>query len=114
MTRGRMKKGTRPWIDGTFAGPDAAMGLLAFHLHRLGARRAEVVAFVADGAPWVWERPEWGGRRPGLSPGRCVRVPDRCHAVPNLSPALEAVGLAEPQRQQHDEEMRGWLRPGWH
>jgi hypothetical protein len=33
--QGRMKKGTRPWIDGTFAGRDAAMALLAFHLHRL-------------------------------------------------------------------------------
>jgi hypothetical protein len=50
---GRLKAKTRPWIDGTFAGPDEAMELLAFHLHRLGASRAELVVFVADGAPWV-------------------------------------------------------------
>src|SRR5438876_837833 len=41
------------------------MELLAFHLHRLGAGRAEVVAFVADGAPWGWERLDWVERRVG-------------------------------------------------
>ena len=66
--RGRMLKGTRPWIDGTMGGPDQVMELLALHLHRLGAARAKMVSFVADGAPgsgtawpgsssgWVWTR----------------------------------------------------------
>jgi hypothetical protein len=111
---GRMKKGTQPWIDGTFAGPDEAMELLAFHLHRLGATKAEVVTFVADGAPWVWERLDWVERRVGLKPGRAVRVLDWCHAVHNLSLALEALGLTAGERQRHFGELRGWLRQGWH
>ena len=41
--KGRMLKGTRPWIDGTMGGPDHLMELLAFHLHRLGAVRAKAV-----------------------------------------------------------------------
>jgi hypothetical protein len=112
--QGRLKKGTRPWIDGTFAGPDEAMELLAFHLHRLGAGKAEVVTFVADGAPWVWERLDWVERRVGLKAGRCVRVLDWCHAVHNLSLALEALGLGEAERQRRYQELRGWLRQGWH
>jgi hypothetical protein len=112
--RGRLKKGTRPWIDGTFAGPDEAMELLAFHLHRLGATRAAVVTFVADGAPWVWDRLDWVERRVGLKPGRAVRVLDWCHAVHNLSLALEALGLGEQERQRRYGELRGWLRQGWH
>lgn len=112
--RGRMKAGTRPWIDGTFAGPDEAMELLAFHLHRLGADRAEVVTFVADGAPWVWERLDWVEQRLGLTAGRAVRVLDWCHAVHNLSLALGALGLTEEKRQQHYGELCGWLRQGWH
>jgi hypothetical protein len=112
--RGRMKKGTRPWIDGTFAGPDEAMELLAFHLHRLGAAQAEVVTFVADGAPWVWERLDWVERRLGLKAGRAVRVLDWCHAVHQLSLALESLGLGEQQRQQHYQQLRDWLRQGWH
>lgn len=112
--QGRLKKGTRPWIDGTFAGPDEAMELLAFHLQRLGAGKAEVVTFVADGAPWVWERLDWVERRVGLKAGRCVRVLDWCHAVHNLSLALEALGLGEEERQRRYGELRGWLRQGWH
>ena len=111
--QGRMKKKTRPWIDGTFAGPDEAMELLAFHLHRLGAAQAEVVTFVADGAPWVWERLDWVRRRVGLKAGRAVRVLDWCHAVHNLSLALEALGLPEQERQRRYGQLRGWLRQGW-
>src|SRR5512135_3759246 len=51
--RGRMLKGTRPWIDGTMGGSDQLMELLAVQLHRLGAARAKMVSFVADGAPWI-------------------------------------------------------------
>ena len=43
--KGRMKRGSRPWIDGTFQGPDECMELVALHLHRLGAAEAEVVTF---------------------------------------------------------------------
>jgi len=111
--QGRLKKKTRPWIDGTFAGPDEAMELLAFHLHRLGASQAEVVVFVADGAPWIWERLEWVERRVGLAVDRVVRVLDWCHAAHNLSLALEAVGLPEEERPQRYGQLRGWLRQGW-
>src|SRR5262249_990067 len=62
--KGRMLRGTRPWIDGTMNGPDHLMELLAFHLHRLGAARAKAGSFVSDGAPWIWNRLGWGGGRP--------------------------------------------------
>lgn len=111
--QGRMQKKTRPWIDGTFAGPDEAMELLAFHLHRLGATQAEVVVFVADGAPWVWERLDWVRQRVGLSAEQVVQVLDWCHAGHNLSLALVALGLPEEERQQHYKELRSCLREGW-
>jgi hypothetical protein len=111
--QGRMKKKSRPWIDGTFAGPDEAMELLAFHLHRLGATQAEVVVFVADGAPWVWDRLDWVERRVGLTAGRVVRVLDWCHAVHNLSLAFEALRLPEAERQQQYAQLRSCLREGW-
>lgn len=111
--QGRMKKKTRPWIDGTFAGPDETMELLAFHLHRLGATQAEVVVFVADGAPWMWDRLDWVEQRVGLPAGRVVRVLDWCHAGHNLSLALEALGLPEDERQQRYKELRSCLREGW-
>src|SRR5665811_1662395 len=39
--KGRMLRGTRPWIDGTMNGPDHLMELLTMHLHHLGAARAK-------------------------------------------------------------------------
>ena len=110
--RGRMKAGTRPWIDGTFLGPDAVMELLAFHLHRLGAARAEQVVFLADGAPWIWERLDWVQRRVGLETTRCVRVLDFCHAVHHVSLLLEALGVPDAERPQQLRRHRGALRAG--
>jgi hypothetical protein len=110
---GRMKAGTRPWIDGTFGGPDEAMELLAFHLHRLGAAQAEGVVFVADGAPWVWERLEWVERRVGLAAEKAVRVLDWCPAVHNVGLALQALGLEEAERRRLFKKLRKWLRRGW-
>lgn len=57
--KGRMVKGSRPVIDGTLRGPDALIALVAFHLHRLGAARAKLVSFAADGAAWIWARLDW-------------------------------------------------------
>lgn len=111
--QGRMKAGTRPWIDGTFAGPDEVMELLAFHLHQLGAAAAEVVVFVADGAPWIWDRLEWVERRVGLSGAQAVRVLDFYHAAHQMSLALETLGLSEKERRRLFRKLKRWLRRGW-
>jgi hypothetical protein len=111
--KGRMKAGSRPWIDGTFNGPDEAMELLAFHLHRLGASGAEVVTFVSDGAPWIWDRLEWVQRRVGLKTSQTARALDWCHALHHVSLALEALGLADAERRRLLTQMRRWLRRGY-
>lgn len=111
--QGRLKAGTKSWIDGTFAGPDEVMELLAFHLHRLGAAQAVGVTFVADGAPWIWERLEWVRQRVGLAAGRVQRVLDWCHALHHVSLAVETLGLAEAPRRRLYCKLRRWLRRGW-
>jgi hypothetical protein len=110
--QGKMRAGSRPWIDGTFGGPDEVMELLALHLHRLGAAQAELVVFVADGAPWIWERLEWVRQRVGVKPSRCVRVLDWYHAVHHVSLLLQALGLETAERQRHFQQVRKRLRAG--
>lgn len=110
--KGRMLKGTRPWIDGTMNGPDHLMELLAFPLHRLGAARAKAVSFVSDGAPWIWNRLDWVERRAGLDPKRVDRVLDCCHAVHHVSLALQALGLSEAERTATYRALRHQLRAG--
>ena len=110
--KGRMRRGIRPWIDGTFQGPDECMELVAFHLHRLGAVGAAVVTFLADGAPWIWERLARVEQRVGLPADRVVRVLDWCHAVHHVSLALEALALPAAERQRWYRHLRGLLRRG--
>ena len=110
--KGRMLKGTRPWIDGTMNGPDHLMELMAFHLHRLGAARAKAVTFVSDGAPWIWNRLDWVIGRAGLDPRRTERILDCCHAAHHVSLALQALGLPEAQRAEKYRALRHQLRAG--
>ena len=110
--KGRMVKGSRPVIDGTLQGPDALIELVAFHLHRLGAAKAKVVTFTADGAPWIWARLDWVIAQVKLDPARVVEVLDWCHGVHHLSLALAALDLAEDQRQALFKWLRGLLKAG--
>jgi hypothetical protein len=110
--KGRMLKGTRPWIDGTLNGPDHLMELLAFHLHRWGAARAKAVSFVSDGAPWIGNRLDWVVGRAGLDPMRVERILDCCHAAHHISLPLQAWGLTEGERTATYQSLREQLRAG--
>jgi len=108
---GRMKKGTKSILDGTFAGPDAIMEALAMRLHQVGAAEAEVVAFRSDGAPWIWERLEWVIRRVGLKATQVSLGLDWCHAVHHISLALEPL-LQGDARKRVFKKVRKWLKAG--
>jgi hypothetical protein len=110
--RGRMRRGSRPWIDGTFGGPNHVMELLAMHLDRLGAAQAQQLVFLGDGAPWIWERVQWVWRRVGVEPCRVLSVLDWCHAVHHVSLALECLELETAERQRRYGQLRGWLKSG--
>jgi hypothetical protein len=88
------------------------MELLTMHLHRLGAAEAKLVTFLADGAPWVWDRVDWVVQRVGLKQDRVVQVLDWCHAVHHVSLALEALGLKDEERQRRYRELRSLLKKG--
>jgi hypothetical protein len=109
--QGRMKKGTKPILDGTFTGPDEIMEVLAMRLHQMGAAQAKVVAFRTDGAPWIWDRLEWVIRRLGLRAKQVSKGLDWCHAVHHVSLALEPL-LEEAERQRVFTKMRKWLKAG--
>jgi hypothetical protein len=110
--KGERVRTSRPWIDGTFAGPDEAMELLAYHLHRLGAACAEVVVFLADGAPWVWERVEWVTQRVGLGLEQWQWVLDFWHAAGHVSSALAHVPIEAKARRRLYRKLRKWTLNG--
>ena len=109
---GRMVPGSQSVIDGTFAGPDELMEVLAMHLHRLGAASAEVVSLGADGAPWVWDRWDWVIGRVGLDASRVVKTLDWCHASHHISLALSHLLPNEDDRRRTYKRLRGQLKRG--
>lgn len=109
---GQMARKSRARIDGTFHGPDEVMELLAMHLHRLGAAQAEVVVFVSDGAPWIWDRLDWVVKRVGLDSKKVARALDWCHALHHVGLALAACGLPDAEHRRVFKKLRKWLKKG--
>jgi hypothetical protein len=110
--QGRMIKGSRATVDGTFLGPDALAELVAMHLHRLGAAQAMSITFASDGAPWIWDRIEGIVTLAGLQHVAIHQVLDCCHAAHHISLALAAQGLSDVQRMPLYREHRTLLRNG--
>jgi hypothetical protein len=105
--QGKMiKKHRQPLIDGTLQGPDHLAELVAFHLHRLGAAKAQLVVFISDGARWIWDRLPWIEQRAGLDSSKTSHVLDYCHASHHISLALQALGLQGAARRR----LYGWLK----
>lgn len=109
---GKMVKKTKATIDGTLLGPDVIAEIVAMHLHRLGAAEALSVTFVADGAPWIWDRIDRIIKLAGLSKVPTYQVLDCCHAVHHISKALASLGLTREERNPLYRELRSRLRNG--
>jgi hypothetical protein len=109
---GRMEKESRATVDGTFLGPDALAEIIAMHLHRLGAAQAASITFVADGAPWIWDRFPTIVRLAKLEGVPIREVLDCCHAVHHVSLALAALVPGEAERLPLYREHRTLLRNG--
>jgi hypothetical protein len=110
--QGKMIKGSQATIDGTLLGPDAIAELVAMHLHRLGAAKALSVTFVADGAPWIWDRIDKMIQLAKLGDVPTHQVLDCCHAVHHISLALASLALSSEQRMPLYREHRSLLRNG--
>lgn len=108
--RGKMLKKRQPLIDGTLQGPDHLAELVACHLHRLGAAKAETVVFLSDGATWIWNRLDWIIGRAGLDKSKVVGMLDWFHAVEHINRALRSLKLKAPKRRQVFLQMRTWLK----
>lgn len=109
---GRMVKGSKATVDGTFLGPDAIAELTAMHLHRLGAAEALSVTFASDGAPWIWDRVATIVSLAKLGDVPIHEVLDCCHAAHHISLALAALGLSDEQRMPLYRQHRTLLRNG--
>jgi hypothetical protein len=107
---GKKEKNSRIWIDATLQGADHSAQLLCAHLKRLGVIDAASVTFIADGAPWIWERFDGIIETLGLPKEKVSLVLDFFHASHPISLALAEIIDDETQRKSLYRELRSELR----
>jgi hypothetical protein len=100
-------------IDGTFQGPDHLMELVAYHLYRTGAREAAHVAFLADGAEWIWDRVPRVVELSGIPSDKWSGAVDIYHVMEHVEKALEKErSMSREARKGLRERLKAWLVQG--
>ena len=69
-----------PLYDAIIADADTVVSLIIGYLRLLGAAHAQVVEFIADGAPWIWQRLTKIREGAEIAQDRFVDVLDFYHA----------------------------------
>lgn len=112
---GRRDKSVLATIDGTFGDAESIQMIVAMHLHRLGAAKAQSICFNSDGAKWIWDRIDTIlklAKIPDTVP--IYRILDVYHACENLNKALAILYPDAKARREVYRELRTQLRDsGW-
>ena len=104
---GRPSQTWAPIIDGTLRGPEAVFALLLSYARQIGLNAADKVLFIADGAPWIWQRIQRLIAALGLSPTQVLGLIDFYHAAKQLSDAVKLRRWSATQRTRWLNRTRG-------
>ena len=107
---GRPSQTWAPIIDGTLRGPEAVFALLLSYARQIGLNAADKVLFIADGAPWIWQRLQRLIAALGLSPTQVLGLIDFYHAAKQLSDAVKLRRWSTTQRTRWLNRTRGLLK----
>jgi hypothetical protein len=102
--QGKIDRRFIPVIEGTLKGPDAAFGLLRYHLQQLSIHTAEQILFVADGARWIWNRISELINGLGLTGTRVYELVDFYHAVEHLTK------VADFKKNWKPSDKKRWIK----
>jgi len=81
---GKLNKESKPIYDGTF-GDDETFELLASYLKNLEVDKAKDVQFLADGAPWIWNRVRTILLSLGVAAEKIIESLDYYHAIEHVN-----------------------------
>lgn len=101
---GKLDRSFMPIIDALIRGPDAMFKLLHAYLSQLNLSEADQVLFIADGAPWIWNRIPGLIKRLGLAPDQVHELIDFYHAVEHLGK------VASLRKSWSSKQRKSWVR----
>lgn len=108
--QGRKQKKGFISCDGTIAGPEGMMDILAAELAANRVAEAAAIVVLADGAPWIWNRLDELLARAGISPDKVTRILDFYHAAEHLKAIAEILYRAPAKQTQWFNRMRHTLK----
>ena len=80
------------------------------YARQIGLNAADKVLFIADGAPWIWQRIQRLIAALGLSPTQVLGLIDFYHAAKQLSDAVKLRRWSATQRTRWLNRTRGLLK----
>lgn len=110
---GNPAKDVEPIVDGTFGDADACFAQLMKTLRAIGIDQAEQVAFLGDGARWIWQRARPTLVELGVDEDRIVEGIDWYHAASTVAELSELPQRwSEPKRRQWQKRTLDLLYEG--
>jgi hypothetical protein len=109
---GKRETSFAPVIDAILKGLDAVFALLRTYLQRLRITQADQVLFIADGAPWIWNRVPLLVQALGLAAEQVHELLDFYHATEHLGQvaALRKDWSAKARSRWRNQQRRLLLR----
>jgi len=101
---GKLDRSFMPIIDALIQGPDAIFNLLHAYLSQLNLSEADRILFIADGAPWIWNRIPDLIKRLGLESDQVHQLIDFYHAVEHLGK------VASLRKSWSSKQRKSWVR----
>ncbi len=86
-SEGKVNKECKPIYDSTF-GDDEVFEILEGYLKNLEIEKAASVQFIADGAPWIWNRVKPLLLKLGVEESKIIETLDYYHAMEHLNEML--------------------------
>jgi hypothetical protein len=100
-----------PLYDVLLDDAEATFALVLGYLRLLGAARAQLIEFIADGADWIWDRTEALRQQAEIPAENWVEVVDFYHASEHLHATLELCrNRSASERKRLYEQLRHLLR----
>lgn len=110
---GKPAKDSEPIVDGTFGDADACFEQLEKTLRAIGIDRAAEVAFLGDGARWIWQRARPMLVELGVDEQRIFEGVDWYHAASTVVKLSELPqGWSAPKRRQWQKRALDLLYKG--
>lgn len=102
-----------PIIDGTLEEADELIALVVGYLRLMGAKDADELIVIGDGARWIWERMAAIIEGVGIEPKRVTAIVDFYHAVGHLQKVADLkTGWSDLKRKRWVNRHRVLLRRG--